>query len=76
MKRIAIPIDDEMAKQIKFIPDGLRAEVLRSLIAIIIETQRSNMNIYIVDDIINGRVVLVKKDQVRKGVIPGGFRIE
>lgn len=76
MKRLAIPVDDEMAEEIKFIPDGLRAEVFRRLISIVIETQKSNMNLYIVDDIINNRVILVKRDQVVEGTIPGGFKID
>lgn len=69
MKRIPIDVSDEMHAQLKFIPVNLRSEVLRSLIAVMIRTQMSNVNRYVPEDIINDRLMLVRKDQVHPDLL-------
>lgn len=64
--RLVIPVDEETFQGVKFIPDGIRAEVYRSLIRILIQTQKSDLNTYIADDLVNDRMMLVRKDQVKE----------
>ena len=63
-KRLAFLVDEETYNELSFIPNGIRAEVYRSLLRLLIETQRGNKNVYVADDLVNNRLELVKKDSV------------
>ena len=65
MPRIAVPVDEELFKAIDtLIPSGIKAEVFRCLLRLLINTQISEMNTYVVDDLMNNRLALAKRDQL------------
>lgn len=61
MKRVAIPVEEELYDDLKFIPKGIRAEAFRCLLRLLINTQRTT-NVYIIDDLINERLSIVKSE--------------
>lgn len=75
MKRVAIPVSEELIEKLEFIPTGVRSEVIRHLLRILVATQESNMNIYVAEDLLQDRLVLVKRDQVKEGVIPEAYNV-
>ena len=54
-----------MAEELKFIPNGIKSEVYRSLLRLLIKTQKSNLNVYVADDLINERLILARVDQLK-----------
>lgn len=64
-KRIHFLVDEETKEQLNFIPEGIRAEVYRSLLRLLIRTQMTNLNIYVAEDIIQDRLILARPDQLK-----------
>ncbi len=64
MPRLAVDMDEEMYQQTKFIPSGIRAEVFRCLLRLLINAQVNNINRYIADDLLNDRLVLAKIEDI------------
>ena len=61
--RLSFAIDEELMSDLKlFIPDQLRSEAFRALMRLLIKTQKDS-NIYVVDDLINDRLVLQKESE-------------
>lgn len=57
-------MEDEEIEQLSFIPRGVRSEVFRRILKVLIQCQRTNFNTYVVEDILNDRIVLAKLDQL------------
>ena len=63
-ERLSFAVDEELLSDLKtFIPNQLRSEVFRSLLRLLLKTQ-SNSNVYVIEDLINDRLEMVKKELV------------
>ena len=64
MPRLAVDMDEEMYEQTKFIPQGIRAEVFRCLLRLLIQAQIKEINTYVADDLLNNRLVLARLEDI------------
>ena len=56
--RISVPIDEEVNEKLKTImPWGVKAQVVRELLLLLIETQKST-NSYVIQDLLKGKCEL------------------
>jgi len=61
-KKMNFVVEEEMRDTlVSFIPAGIRSEVYRSLLRLLIDTQKET-NVYVCDDLIKGRLELVRKE--------------
>ena len=70
MRRISIPIEDDLFETLRtLIPDRVRSETYRCLFRMMLRCQETNMNTYVVDDILNERLVLARRQDIKPEIL-------
>lgn len=67
MHRLSIPVDEDLFNALKFIPSGMRSEVCRSLLVMLMVAQQTNLGKYVVHELLQNELVIARIDDIVPG---------